>query len=148
MKKRILLFLLAAIIFMDCQTGDKQCTTKMPLNPNGDSELALIMREMYESHEIIARQIKSGDIPDKLIAYNHMTEAKSTEPDKAESPLYRAMSEAYLASVDNYNQSMPTDRHHQFETVVDNCMSCHKSMCPGPMVRIKKLYKENNHLLD
>jgi len=27
-----------------------------------------------------------------------------------------------------------------FDSLVGNCMSCHQALCPGPMVKIKKLY--------
>jgi len=31
-----------------------------------------------------------------------------------------------------------------FQGLVESCMNCHRAFCPGPIVRIKKLYLKDN----
>ena len=45
-----------------------------------------------------------------------------------------------LASMENLKKAAPEERLDVYSEVVDVCMTCHTQMCPGPKVRIKKLY--------
>jgi hypothetical protein len=49
------------------------------------------------------------------------------------------MSSVYLQSSERLNKSHD-NLSETFNIMVDNCMNCHQKMCPGPMVKIKKLY--------
>jgi len=66
----------------------------------------------------------------------------STEPEKGKSELYQAMATVYKESADRLKNNR-TDMPKYFNQMIDNCMNCHQQMCPGPMVKIKKLYLEN-----
>jgi len=107
--------------------------------PNNDSELTLLMREMFDYYENLKLDIEKGEIPEKIREFKEIHGAVATEPSKSESPLYKAMSTAYLESAKRLQDSN-ADMPKVFNFMVDNCMNCHKQMCPGPMVKIKKLY--------
>ena len=76
-KFSVTLFLIFTVFFlMECSNSEKktddkakktpsECATK-PLNPNGDSELALLMRDMMASSQSLKEKIKQGNLPDKF----------------------------------------------------------------------------------
>lgn len=144
--KSIALGCIAAIMLL-ANCTEKKCTSKinvMPRNPNGDSELALLMRDMFDHNEAISKLIAGGETPDEIRLFEEMKKAVSTEPAKAKSPAYQAMADSYINSVQELIDAGPEERKPTFNAVVDQCMSCHQVMCPGPMVRIKKLYVDSS----
>ena len=136
--KTVSLLLLAIFLTVAChQEAPKK---KKIVNPNGDSELALLMREMFDhSMEVKAQLEKEGKF-DPIKRFEEMKTAEATEPEKAASDLYKAMADTYLSTVDLANGAPPSHRKKAFNSMVDNCMSCHQQLCPGPMVKIEKLY--------
>jgi len=127
----------------NCSNGSNNSNQTI-LHPNKDSELTLLMREMYDYYDVLKTDIQKGEMPDKVREFKEIHKAVSTEPSKAESPLYKAMSTAYLESAKRLNSSKD-NLPEVFNVMVDNCMNCHKQMCPGPMVKIKKLYLASNN---
>lgn len=104
-----------------------------------DSELTLLMRDMYDYYDSLKVNIENGDIPENIKEFHTVHSAISTEPAKAKSDLYQAMATVYKESADrlkNHKNDIP----QAFNLMVDNCMNCHQQMCPGPMVKIEKLY--------
>lgn len=138
----IMLLILIVSLTHSCQ--EKKCSN--PINPNGDSELTLLMRDMFDDAMKVKLELKEGQHNGTLKKYNNIKSATATEPEKSKTDLYQAMADSYLFAVDEVNSaSTIDDAKKKFNSLVTNCMSCHKSMCPGPMVRIKKLYlKEEN----
>ena len=103
-----------------------------------DSELTLLMRDMYDYYDSLKVHIENGDIPENIREFHAVHSAISTEPAKAKSDLYQAMATVYKESADRLKNK--SDISQAFNLMVDNCMNCHQQMCPGPMVKIKKLY--------
>ncbi|MEM9547785.1 MAG: hypothetical protein AAGA77_17515 [Bacteroidota bacterium] len=140
MKKIWIVFsIFLMVIFLSNCTDSSNTKSQTILYPNNDSELTLLMREMFTYYENLKLDIERGTIPDKVREFKEIHSAVATEPSKSESPLYKAMSTVYLESakkLQNSKDNMP----EVFNNMVDNCMNCHKQMCPGPMVKIKKLY--------
>ncbi len=131
-------FIILIAILSNCSNGTSN-TNQTILHPNNDSELTLLMREMYDYYDKLKVDIEKGDLPEKIREFKEIHKAVATEPSKSESALYKAMSSVYLESAERLNSSgknMPEVFNH----MVDNCMNCHRQMCPGPMVKIKKLY--------
>ena len=129
---------------VSCSEEEKDCSNvdnriQQPINPNGDSELALLMRAMFDEAEQIKQQIANGE-PIKLnINHEKILTAHATEPKKAASAEYQAFANVYLQTIKNLQTASPTQIGNLYDNMVDNCMTCHKALCPGPMVRIKKL---------
>ena len=122
-------------------TGEKSCGKVYGSeNPNGDSELTLVMRDMEAYFESIKAQLEAGEQPENIKHFEEILSAVSTEPEKAKSPAYQAMAQSFVQLSQTWTDT--TNSISKFNSLVDNCMSCHQSMCPGPMVRIKKLYTE------
>lgn len=130
------------LLIFTCFGGIIACTDSKtkPINPNGDSELALLMRDLHEDGLRLKQQILDGKAPDIKAAYEKLLVAKATEPAKAASPEYAAFTSFYEASVASLLEAQEGHRAEAYQSMVNACMACHQELCPGPMVKIKRLY--------
>ncbi len=116
------------------------------LNPNGDSELALLMREMHTDGMKTKQQLLDGKTPEIKVKYEKLFTAKATEPKKVASSEYAAYATIYETAVKNFLERRGNTQVESYTTMVDACMNCHQQICPGPMVKIKKLYLSEKEL--
>ena len=142
--KIITCLLLLFTMGVSCSHEEKECSkidnhAQQSINPNGDSELALLMRAMFDEAQQIKRQIADKEPITFTINYEKILTAHATEPEKAASAEYRAFAKIYLQTMKTLQTADPTHVVTLYENMVDNCMTCHKALCPGPIVRIKKL---------
>lgn len=112
---------------------------QQPLNPNGDSELALLMRAMEEEAKRIKEQVANGEPVTIELNHEEILTAHATEPKKAASPEYKAFAAAYLQAIESLKTATPDQSATIYDQMISSCMSCHQTLCPGPIVRIKKL---------
>ncbi|MEZ4935880.1 MAG: hypothetical protein R2788_27560 [Saprospiraceae bacterium] len=136
--------ILMSILLFSCLTDspaeNESGPIIMPINPNGDSELALLMRDMFEEGLKAKEKIKSGELPDLVLDFEKIHTAQATEPEKAASPEYKVHALSYLQAVAALKNADKNNLEKSYTDMVDACMSCHKAVCPGPTVKIKKLY--------
>lgn len=120
------------------------CTTESsgqkPLNPNGDSELALLMRLMYEDGMEIREQIRRGEKPDIEFDFENIHTAQATDPARMKTSDFDVFAASYVQAVQAYNNARKEEAEIYFNGIVTACMNCHQSICPGPSVRIKKMF--------
>lgn len=136
--------LLLFILVISCAEEKKDSSApinviKQPINPNGDSELALLMRAMFEEAQAVKTQIDNGEPISIELKHENILTADATEPEKAASQEYQAFAQSYLESIKNLQTANPEDLVGMYDNMVVNCMACHKTLCPGPIVKIKKL---------
>ncbi len=131
--------LLLTILAFSCSTnGD--CSEQKPLNPNGDSELSLLMRLMYDDGMKIKEQIRMGEKPDISFDFEKIHTAEATEPDRMKTPDFDVFADSYIQAVQAYKSAAKEEAESYFNSIVTACMNCHQAVCPGPKVRIKKMY--------
>ncbi len=137
MKKQLLLFyiILAGLLAFNACKSDEE----PPLNPNGDTELALLMRAMFEEGMDIKADIEAGKHPEIKLDHEKILTAEATQPEEAASPEFKSLADKYLYSVRQLGAKNNMDAGKKFDDMVQACMDCHRSMCPGPLARIKKL---------
>ena len=86
------------------------------LNPNGDSELALLMRAMHEEGMVTKQQLLKGEQPQLKVDYHKLFTAKPTEPAKVANPLYAGFASAYEKAAQTfergYNDAQVSAYHH------------------------------------
>src|SRR5690606_20397318 len=104
------------------------------------SELALLMRDMYNEGMKVKTKIKNGEMPELLLEFEKIHTAKATEPEKAASAEYKAYAISYIQAVEALKKAEADQVDKSYTNMVDACMSLHRALCPGPMVRIKKMY--------
>lgn len=134
-------FLLAVVLTMLLGCSEKQEATtnnKRPINPNGDSELALLMRDMFDESDSLKQLVLRGKSLSGLEKYEKIHSAIPTDP-TVTGPVFEAFANAYIESIKTLENSDSTSVDN-FNNMVNQCMNCHTEFCPGPKKRIKKLY--------
>lgn len=111
-----------------------------PINPNGQSELAALMRAMQEHMSAMRERIASGrDLGPAPEAHARIRCAwPTTASDR--NPTFDAFAVAYLDAVEALHRPGSRDElAGRYEGVVTACLACHAQSCTGPMVAIEKL---------
>lgn len=134
------LFVLLIIGFaISCQEKqESKSKDARPINPNGDSELALLMRDMFEESDSLKQLVLQGKSLSGLEKYENIHSAIPTDP-TVTGPVFEAFATSYIESIKALEASDSTSIFN-FNQMVDQCMNCHTEFCPGPKKRIKKLY--------
>lgn len=138
----VALSLLSLAVFSSCgeqrSDSEKMVKNEKVVNPNGDSELALLMREMFDEGERIKRQIEAGESPSGLKKFEAIHSAIPTD-ENASGPVFESFANSYIEAIKALENS-DSASVFKFNKMVDQCMNCHTEFCPGPKRRIKKLY--------
>ena len=127
--------MLSIIYLLSCSDMNKKSS-----NTSNDSELTLLMRDMFDDGMMIKASVLAGEKPQIMDKAKALMSSHSTDSEVAMSNDFKVFAQSYLAAVEaleNANNENITD---QYEVMITSCMDCHRSLCPGPMVRIKKLY--------
>lgn len=109
-------------------------------NPNGDSELALLMRKMFEDGEDIKALITNneGNITEEYIQELERIHTATPTDEDVKTPEFEAYTKLMIEEA-NVLFSSDSNRVQGFNSLVNRCIDCHQSFCPGPIKRIKKL---------
>ena len=139
--KTIIHLLLIFTIILACSEEQKDSSSieSQDQNSNYPSELALLMREMLDEAMEIKQRIDNGDSITLDLDHDKILTAHATDTVKAASTEYKAFAYAYLQSMKSLQTAGSTQSDSLFENMVENCMACHKALCPGPIMRIEKL---------
>lgn len=137
MKKTSLFFFIFAAGLLACQQSDR--APQDDLNPNGDSELALLMRTMYEETMEMKKALKEGKKYDHSFDTDAIFTASPTVEGKNASDSYKAFAQKYQYVMEQYANASDKDLKSSYEQIVGNCQSCHEAICPGPLRRIRHL---------
>lgn len=132
----ILTFFCLYILIQGCSNDGK---SKI-FNPNGDSELALLMRNMYDDGMITKQQLLDGKKPEVNVKFHNIHTAKATQPLELDLDTFHDLATAYEGSVQTFLDAEPMDRVATYTNMINACMNCHQQVCPGPTRKIKHLY--------
>lgn len=136
-----------SLLFIACNNNstEEQCeTTKevevSPINPNGDSELALLMRKMYNDADSIKQLITNneGNITQEYIAELERIHTATPTDAEVKTPEFEAYTKLMIEEA-NALFSNETNKAEGFNNLVNRCVDCHQSFCPGPIKKINKL---------
>ena len=137
------------LFFVQCSSKEKQssdkaaeesasCTTK-PLNPNGDSELSVLMRDMKSSSESLRQKIIQGVLPENFpeeFLKIHTAKPTDSETKKAS---FEGFANNYIYNLQILYHSPKEELTKNYNAVVTACANCHSEHCPGPLKAINKL---------
>jgi HAMP domain-containing protein len=141
MKTGVFISLFTVSVLLAC-AGEKKCDVQ-PLNPNGDSELALLMRDMFDDAMRMKLEIMNGQRPQIIKEFEQLHTAEATQPEKVATSMYTTFATNYQNSIQALKNAELGQTSQAFNELVQSCMTCHKAMCPGPIVRIEKLWVED-----
>ena len=141
------------IIFLTLICFTFSCTEKIekktkPLNPNGDSELALIMRELQVNTSIIKDEIEkeyfdpnakiNNDYFKQLVKERFkLNTAQQSDENLKSTNTYSNFAATYNYSVSNFLNNKITTKN--YNNMINNCISCHQQFCLGTIATINKL---------
>lgn len=120
------------------QTSLKPAKQDSSKYPNDDSELAWLMRDMYQDGEKIKIAIQSKQLPEDFREkFKNIHTAIPTDA-TVKGEVFDASAKVFLQTLDKFY----TEKENQvenFNIVVNACVACHQNYCPGPIKKIKKL---------
>lgn len=133
-------FLLALLVYVSAVGYG--FISPQPMLQNDDSELALLMRAMYNDSETIRKAILEKRLPEDFREkFKAIHTATPTDIDVRDEN-FGPFSSGFLLALDRIYQN-DGDQIQNFNTVVLSCIACHQKYCPGPINKIKKLYIVN-----
>lgn len=136
----IAIFLMSNIISCGKRNEPKKGETKQSVNPNGDSELAILMRTMMQSGRTMKTEIESSQpISPYPSEIKTMTTAKPTDGMIEDRNIFNGFANFHIATMDSVYLKN-TNPKVQFNHLVKSCVDCHENYCQGPIPTIKQLY--------
>ena len=112
---------------------------KVAINfPNKDSELAILMRELFNDSKKIKQQIQEGENPEFFVEFTKLHSAVPTDSTVREDGVYTSFADIFINSVEDL-LSCKINKTKQYNFMIQKCLDCHKQICPGPVKKIKKL---------
>ncbi len=114
--------------------------TDSTLYPNGGSELAVLMREMYDDMDSIKKLVLKGELPTDLREkFTYLHNATPTDSDTKHEN-YPDMAKAFVDNLNRFYEEKDKEKRIQlYKVVVQTCISCHQTHCTGVVKKIKKL---------
>jgi len=122
--------------------GSPSNPIKSDINPNGDSELAHLMRKMLKDLQDI-RPLVLSQKPVKTSIQGH-ERIRCTWPSDSDirGPLFGSLSDTYLSTLEIFG-THPIPSIDSYNGVVAGCLGCHSNFCPGPIHLIQSLWIES-----
>lgn len=123
---------------METQAETAETKREKDLMVNEPSELALLMRSMYEENLALKKEIKKGNIPDSFPEdFLTIHTAKASEN---LNETFDALAKEYIANMEAITQAKTTEEGVQaYNAMVNTCASCHTIYCQGPLAKIRRL---------
>ncbi len=145
--------LFAAVLLVGCNSSAEGDTTaedsKTEANASSKkeesvmyepSELASLMRKMYEDNQKLKAQVENGEIPESFPEdFYTIHTAEATDPSEI-NETFKAFAEVYLSDMEAIIASDSATVTAAYNKMVSTCISCHQVYCQGPIPKIKKLY--------
>lgn len=139
--KKILVAVVSAFL-LSCSTEESPTEKTQVYNPNGDSELALAMRNIFNQTEEIKTSLHHGKlvIPKGYIEnLRSFHSATPTDPEIKVTEFFGFVKAIEMATQKLEETEDIETQRVQYGQLVNTCIQCHQQFCPGPIRRIKKL---------
>jgi hypothetical protein len=145
--RRVALLFIVLIFVASCSGSDSgkksdsaaACETS-PVNPNGDVELAVLMRQMAAWTDSTRSAILNNKpVPARPANFDRILTAEKTDKNIGPEP-YGGLARHYLLQVENFDAAPKDQQKELFNSMVRACVGCHENFCGGPIKRINKLF--------
>jgi hypothetical protein len=136
----LLLGLVAIVIIAAQRPAPTSTSAAQELTPA--SELALLMREMAAHADSVKAGLSRGDkqLPPYPAGVKKLLTATPTKDMHIDPITYPTFAKDYQAKVNALYKAPQRQRSQAYNALVLSCANCHTTHCPGPMMRIKKMY--------
>jgi hypothetical protein len=135
-------FLFAVFLFIACNSSEKQQQEKQiekKSNIYKQSEMAALMLLMYEKNAENKKMILEGKQPKQFPKeFLNIHTAKLTDSTDRDAS-FKSYSEYYLSTLKIVFETSKDSLKEKHNSVINSCITCHKTTCIGPIPKIKKL---------
>ncbi len=145
----VLIFIGVISLLFACNNDEQKSTCSSDvkvsaINPNGDSELALLMRKMYDDADAIKKLItdSTGNISKEYIDELERIHTAIPTDENVKTPEFEAFTKLMIQQA-NELFANDSNKTQGFNNLVTRCVECHQRFCPGPIKKIKKLSLPN-----
>lgn len=139
----MLLFLAACNTEPAQNSDEKEAQISSERAPYEQSPLASLMRVMEAHADAVRDSLRTdGSLPSFPEGIKTITTATPTEDMHLDSMSFPIFAKDYQNKVAELYAVEQGDRHAAYNNLVRSCASCHKSHCPGPLMKIEKMYIE------
>ncbi len=105
--------------------------------------MATVKRAMADSTTSWKEMVKQGKLPEKFPEAFLKIHTATASDSMMKSPGFDALATSYVEGLNLFYQSSPSELKTNYNSLVQRCINCHNSHCPGPLKRIKKLVMED-----
>lgn len=139
--RNVLVILVLLIIATACLAqGPKQAMQSTAGVQDDASELALLMRQMAAHADSVKAALKRNDkLPPKPDLSRLLT-ATPTEGMHIDPITFPTFAADQIKKLDALYKAPRKARPQAYNALVQSCANCHGTHCPGPLMRIKKMY--------
>ena len=107
------------------------------------SELALMMRAMaIHADSVKAGLGKNDALPPFPKTFRNLNKATPTKGMHIDEITFPTFSKDYLTKLNDLYDAPVAERPQAYNALVQSCANCHGTHCPGPLMRIRKMYAE------
>jgi cytochrome c5 len=108
------------------------------LEVNEPSELALLMRSMYDKNLALKQDIKAGKIPESFP--EDFLNIHTAQANENLNETFDALAKEYIANMEAITQAKTTEEGVKaYNAMVNTCASCHTIYCQGPLAKIRRM---------
>lgn len=106
-----------------------------------ESELALLMRKMYEDNVALGKELEAGNIPESFPEdFYKIHDAISTEGMVQDKNTFDGLASQYVANMEKIkNASTAAEGKIAYNAMVLTCATCHQIYCQGPLPKIRRM---------
>tara|TARA_B100001750_G_scaffold238220_1_gene244445 strand:- start:449 stop:832 length:384 start_codon:yes stop_codon:yes gene_type:complete len=113
------------------------CNSKQPINPNGDSEMSILMRDMVLSLDDLRLKIEENKINQKIdLDFAEIHKSNVTDSSFIVDN-FDILSNNFSALLDSLESDISIENYNN---LIISCLSCHNLVCPGPISKIDKMF--------
>jgi hypothetical protein len=109
------------------------------ISPDGQSELALMMRTMQADLRTAREAIVAGKPLAGMRERHRKMRCSWPTTASDRNPVFDGFAQAYLAKVAVLDAAPPAQATEAYHAVLDACRACHQQSCPGPIAAIEAL---------
>jgi cytochrome c553 len=133
--------MLLVLALVSCLARTPRPTVTSTDEQEDASELALLMRAMAVHADSVKAAVNRGDrkLPAKP-DFAALFSATPTEGMHIDPITFPTFGQDYLHKVDALYKAARKDRPKAYNALVMSCANCHGTHCPGPLMRINKMY--------
>lgn len=138
--QRIFSIIIICLLLQSCDSKNKNIKVdNSELIMYKPSEMTILMRRIHEYNKVVKNQIINKDsllaFPDEFTNIYSASLADSTERDDEFVVLAKSFIDFQKMTFSPKSDSTV----YNFNQSINTCIECHKTRCPGPIPKIKKL---------